>query len=67
MRHVPGLDRAEQSLCPKPEYRSTGFAGAAGGNVLHDFCSGFPSSEIGVIERRRDQSLKERTWTIKAS
>jgi hypothetical protein len=44
--NVPGFDRIKQRLCPEPQHWSIRVAGAAGFDLLHDFCSGLSSSQV---------------------
>jgi DNA-directed RNA polymerase subunit RPC12/RpoP len=46
VRHVPGVDWIKQRVCPQPEYRRPGSAGAACFNLLHDLCPGLSSSQV---------------------
>ena len=63
MCDVSRVDWTKQHLCPEPEYRCAGLAGASGYNVLYDFCSGFSSSQVRLII----STERENNWTTKAS
>ena len=51
MRHVSRFDWIEQRVCAQPEHRHIGLIGAAGFDLLHDFCFGLSSSQIRLSRK----------------
>ncbi len=50
VRYVPRFDWIEQPVCSQPQHRRAGLAGAAGVNLLHDFCPGLSLSQVWLSE-----------------
>ena len=53
MCDVPRLDRRQRHIRQESEHWCAGIAGAAGINLLHDFYSGFSSSQIQLKKQTK--------------